>query len=56
MSRENKSLGSLQELLLLFGPDPQPLPQRLDTYWKFHQDNDEISIVFVDAFPLSKPA
>ena len=37
-------------------PDPQPLPQSSDPYWEFHQDNDEIPIVFVgdDAFPLSE--
>ena len=58
MSRENKSPGSLQELLLSFGQDPQPLPERLDPYWKFHRDNDEMPIVFDgdDAFPLSEPA
>ena len=36
-------------------PDPQPLPQSSDPYWEFHQDNDEMPIVFVgdDVFPLS---
>ena len=37
-------------------PDPQPLPQSSDPYWEFHQDNDEIPIVFVGdyTFPLSE--
>ena len=37
-------------------PGTQLLPQSSDPYWKFHQDNDKISFVFVgeDACPMSK--
>ena len=37
-------------------PDTQPLPQSSDPYWKFHQENDKMPIVFVgdDAFLLSE--